>query len=174
MEPVFVASFDSAIGPLRIASTGKGVAFLELPNASGSGLAGWLQREGLQRTVRSGYAPNLDAIQQVLDYLAGKRADFDVPLDLRGTEFQREVWSALCEIPYGEVRTYGDLARAVGRPLAVRATGAANGANPVPILVPCHRCVAAGARLGGYAGGRALKAKLLALERDHAHRGSLL
>lgn len=174
MEPVFVASFDSSIGSLRIASTGKGVAFLELPHASGSGLAGWLQREGLQQAARQGFAPNRDAIAQIVEYLAGKRVALEAPLDLRGTEFQRDVWRALQAIPYGEVRTYGDVARAVGRPLAVRATGAANGANPVPIFVPCHRCIAAGARLGGYAGGRELKAKLLALERDHAHRGSLL
>lgn len=150
------------------------MAFLELPGASGSGLAGWLQREGLQRVAKQGFAPNREAISQIVDYLAGKREVFDVPLDLRGTDFQKHVWRALRAIPYGEVRTYGDVARAVGRPLAVRATGAANGANPVPLIVPCHRCVAAGARLGGYAGGRALKARLLALERDHAHRGSLL
>jgi O-6-methylguanine DNA methyltransferase len=174
MEPVFIASFDSPIGPLRIASTGKGVAFLELPNASGSGLAGWLQRLGAQGEVRPGYTPNRDAIMQITEYLAGKRAGFEIPLDLRGTDFQQAVWQALEGIPYGETRTYGDVARAVGRPLAVRAAGAANGANPVPILVPCHRCVAAGARLGGYAGGRDLKAKLLALERDHAHGGFLL
>ncbi|CAG0954270.1 Methylated-DNA--protein-cysteine methyltransferase, constitutive [Myxococcaceae bacterium] len=174
MEPVYVASFDSPVGPLRIASTETGIAFLELPHASGSGLAGWLAREGLQAAVRSGFTPNRDAIQQVIEYLEGKRRAFELPLDLRGTGFQRDVWLALREIPYGEVRTYGDVARAVGRPLAVRATGSANGANPVPILVPCHRCVAAGARLGGYAGGRVLKARLLALERDQAHGGALL
>jgi O-6-methylguanine DNA methyltransferase len=174
MEPVFVASFDSPIGPLRIASTEKGLAFLELPTASGSGLAGWLKRIGAQRDARPGFAPNLDAIKQVLEYLDGKRRVFELPLDLRGTEFQLAVWHELARIPYGETRTYGDLARAVGRPLAVRATGAANGSNPLAIVVPCHRCVAAGARLGGYGGGRALKARLLALERDHAHQGSLL
>ena len=174
MEPVFVASFDSPIGPLRIASTERGVAFLELPNANGRGLAGWLQRLGLQREARSGYAPNRNAIEQVLEYLAGKRAAFELPLDLRGTEFQLAVWSALVTIPYGETRTYGDVARAVGRPLAVRAAGNANGTNPVPIIVPCHRCIAAGERLGGYGGGRELKARLLALERGQTHPGLLL
>ncbi len=174
MESVYVAPFDSPIGPLRIASTERGVAFLELPRASGAGLAGWLQRSGLQRELRAGFAPNRDAIQQVTEYLGGKRATFDLPLDLRGTEFQLAVWEELQRIPYGETRTYGDLARAVGRPLAVRATGSANGANPVPIIVPCHRCVAAGARLGGYGGGRELKARLLALESEHSHRGRLL
>ncbi|MCC6641326.1 MAG: methylated-DNA--[protein]-cysteine S-methyltransferase [Deltaproteobacteria bacterium] len=174
MESVFVASFESPIGPLRIASTERGVAFLELPSASGRGLAGWLQRLGLQREVRSGYAPNRHAIEQVLEYLAGKRLAFELPLDLRGTEFQLAVWQALVAIPYGETRTYGGVARAAGRPLALRATGAANGMNPVPIIVPCHRCIAAGERLGGYAGGRELKARLLALEREHAHPGRLL
>jgi O-6-methylguanine DNA methyltransferase len=174
MEPFFVASFDSSIGPLRIASTEKGVAFLELPSASGSGLAGWLQRLGAAHDVKPGFAPNREAIRQLLEYLAGKRAAFEIPLDLRGTEFQLAIWRELQAIPYGETRTYGDLARAVGRPLAVRSSGAANGANPVPILVPCHRCVAAGARLGGYGGGRALKERLLALERAHAHQGLLL
>lgn len=174
MEPVFVASFDSPIGPLRVASTERGVAFLELPNASGRGLAGWLQRLDLQRVARSGYAPNRHAIEQVLEYLAGKRAAFEIPLDLRGTDFQLAVWRSLLTIPYGETRTYSEIARLAGRPLAVRAAGTANGANPVPIIVPCHRCIAAGERLGGYAGGLALKARLLALERDHAHHGLLL
>ncbi len=174
MKPIFVAPFETPIGSMRIASTDEGVAFLELPHAGGAGLAGWLARLGLQRAARPGFAPNRSAIQQLREYLEGKRAQFDVPLDLRGTDFQLSVWRQLLRIPYGETRTYGDLARAVGRPLASRATGAANGANPVPILVPCHRCIAAGARLGGYGGGRALKARLLALERDHAHRGLLL
>ena len=174
MEPVFVARFDSPIGPLRIASTEQGVAFLELPSASGGGLAGWLQRLGLQHEMRDGFAPNRDAIQQLLEYLDGKRTAFELLLDLRGTPFQLAVWRELETIPYGETRTYRDVARAAGHPLAVRPAGAANGANPVPIIVPCHRCVAAGARLGGYAGGRDLKARLLALERDHAHRGLLL
>lgn len=174
MDPVFVASFDSLIGPLRIASTERGLAYLELPQANGSGLAGWLLHQGARRDARPGFAPNRDAIQQVLEYLDGKRAVFDLPLDLRGTPFQLDVWRELSRIPYGETRTYGDVARAVGRPLAVRATGAANGSNPVPIVVPCHRCVAAGARLGGYAGGRVLKERLLALERDHTHAGLLL
>jgi len=174
MEPVFLACFDSPIGPLRIASTEQGVAFLELPSASGSGFAGWLRRLGLQHEVRAGFAPNRDAIQQLLEYFDGKRTAFELQLDLRGTPFQRAVWRELEAISYGETRTYGEVARAVGRPLAVRATGTANGANPVPIVVPCHRCIAAGERLGGYGGGRDLKARLLALERDHEHRGLLL
>jgi methylated-DNA-[protein]-cysteine S-methyltransferase len=88
-------------------------------------------------------------------------------LDLRGSDFQRQVWRALLDIPWGEVRTYGELARALGRPGASRAVGAANGQNPVAILVPCHRVVAAGGRLGGYSGGLEVKRKLLAHEAAH-------
>lgn len=98
-------------------------------------------------------------------YFAGDRAPFDVPAEAaEGTPFQREVWAALRAIPYGERRTYAELARAIGRPDAVRAVGAANGRNPLPILVPCHRVVGADGTLVGFAGGLPAKAALLALE----------
>lgn len=174
MERVHTASFDSPIGTLRAASTERGLAFLELPHASGSGLAGFLQRLGPDCAVKPGFAPNRDAIAQVTEYLEGKRDRFTLALDLRGTDFQRAVWQALLAIPYGETRTYAEVAAAVGCPKAVRATGSANGANPVPLVVPCHRVVAAGGRLGGYGGGAVLKARLLALERDHDRSGRLL
>jgi O-6-methylguanine DNA methyltransferase len=95
-------------------------------------------------------------------------------LDLRGTPFQLEVWSALREIPYGETRSYADIAREVGRPSAVRAVGAANGANPLSIVVPCHRVIASDGRLQGYGGGVSLKAKLLAMEQSRPAQGLLL
>jgi len=169
-----VASFESPIGPLRMASSERGLAFLELPTANGPGLAGWLQRLRPQVQPGHGFAPNREAIRQVLEYLEGKRREFALPLDLRGTPFQSAVWRTLQAIPYGATRTYGDVARAVGRARAVRATGAANGANPVPLVVPCHRVVASGGRLGGYGGGLELKARLLALEQDHVHPGAML
>ena len=115
-----------------------------------------------------------EAVTQILEYLEGKRTRFDVPLDLRGTDFQVAVWNGLLSIPYGETRTYQDLARQLGRPRAVRAVGAANGANPLALVVPCHRVVASGGRLGGYGGGLELKARLLAMEREKAPRGALL
>jgi methylated-DNA-[protein]-cysteine S-methyltransferase len=99
-------------------------------------------------------------------YFRGERVSFaEVPLDLIGTEFQREVWTALGDVPYGETRTYRDIAVAVGKPQAVRAVGAANGANPVPVLLPCHRIVGADRRLTGFRGGLAMKRRLLELER---------
>ncbi len=99
---------------------------------------------------------------------------FELPLDLRGTPFQRAVWEALQEIPYGETRSYAEIARRVGQPNAVRAVGAANGANPVALIVPCHRVIASGGKLGGYGGGLALKGKLLAMERSRPAQGQLL
>ncbi|MFC0215481.1 methylated-DNA--[protein]-cysteine S-methyltransferase [Paenibacillus chartarius] len=99
-------------------------------------------------------------------YFAGEAVSFaDVPLDLIGTDFQRAVWQALGEVPYGQTRTYGDIARAVGRPQAVRAVGMANGANPVPVLLPCHRIIGADRKLTGFRGGLAMKRRLLELER---------
>ena len=101
---------------------------------------------------------------QLREYFAGERRAFDLALELEGTDFQREVWSALLEIPYGEVVTYGALAESLGRAGASRAVGSANGANPVPVLVPCHRVVAAGGSLGGYSAGLERKRQLLELE----------
>lgn len=102
--------------------------------------------------------------QQLSEYFAGTRRTFDHPLALEGTAFRRRVWDALLEIPYGETRSYGALARRLGDPGASRAVGAANGSNPVSILVPCHRVIGASGALVGYAGGADLKALLLRLE----------
>jgi O-6-methylguanine DNA methyltransferase len=174
MPIVHTARFDSPIGSLRVASTDQGLAFLELPAASGRGLRGWLRRQLPDARCVDGFAPNRAAIAQVLEYLEGKRVVFELPLDLRGTPFQRAVWEALLAIPYGETRSYADVAEAVGQPAAVRAVGAANGANPIALVVPCHRVIASDGRLGGYGGGLRLKAKLLAMERSHATQGQLL
>lgn len=101
---------------------------------------------------------------QILEYLNGRRQEFDLPLAFAGTEFQRKVWQALREIPYGKTVSYGALAEHIGCPGGARAVGMANHANPLPILVPCHRVVGAGGQLTGYAGGLELKQALLALE----------
>ncbi len=175
MEIVHTARVDSPIGRFRIASTDAGVAYLELPHASGRGLAGWLKRCAPGARCEDNYAHNRRAIQQLLEYLEGKREEFDLELDLRGTPFQRRVWAALLEIPYGETRSYQELARAIRKPKAVRAVGAANGANPVSLIVPCHRVIQTGGRLGGYGGGLELKARLLAMESNqHPLQGALL
>ena len=106
-------------------------------------------------------APLDEACRQLEEYLAGDRRDFDLPLRSAGSPFQHEVWSALLEIPYGETRTYGQLARRVGRPDASRAVGLANGRNPISIVVPCHRVIGASGDLTGYGGGLERKRFLL-------------
>lgn len=105
-----------------------------------------------------------EAARQLQEYLEGKRKEFDLPLHPQGTEFQRQVWQALRQIPYGTTITYGQLAQMVGRPSAARAVGQANGRNPISIFIPCHRVVGAAGVLRGYAGGIEQKKKLLHLE----------
>ena len=106
--------------------------------------------------------PVLDAAaSQLAAYFAGTLTRFDLPLDPHGTDFQRAVWAALCAIPFGETRSYADIARAIGRPSAVRAVGAANGRNPLSIVAPCHRVVGSNGALTGFAGGLAAKRWLL-------------
>jgi len=154
------------------ASSSRGLAYLELPHASGRGFGGFLRRIDAHST--EGWSPNRAAALQVCEYLEGKRRDFDLNLDLRGTEFQLSVWDELCRIPFGTTLSYQEVARAIGRPAAVRAVGTANGANPLPLVVPCHRVVATGGKLGGYGGGLDLKRRLLAMERAEPGAGSLL
>lgn len=110
-------------------------------------------------------SPLLDAAEaQLREYFAGTRRTFDLPLAPRGTAFQQRVWAALRAIPYGETRTYGELAAAIGSPNASRAVGMANHRNPIPIIIPCHRVIGANGTLTGYAGGLEIKRRLLALE----------
>ena len=104
--------------------------------------------------------------RQLTEYFAGKRTQFTVPLDLAGTQFQKAVWQALLTIPFGETRTYADIARQIGHSKAYRAMGAANGRNPVSIIVPCHRAIGSDGHLHGFAGGLDAKRYLLALERN--------
>ena len=174
MEIVHTARVDTPIGTLRLASTSAGLAYVELPHADGRGFRGWLQRVAPEAKCVEGYAPNRQASREIQEYLEGKRCEFELPLDLRGTPFQLEVWSLLREIPYGATRSYADIAREAGRPHALRAVGAANGANPLALVVPCHRVIASDGRLGGYAGGLALKARLLAMEQSRPAQGLLL
>ena len=106
-----------------------------------------------------------EAIRQLRAYFAGELEDFDLPLAPEGTPFQQHVWQELCRIPYGETISYGELARRIGNPNASRAVGLANGSNPIPIIIPCHRVIGSNGKLTGYGGGLPIKEKLLALER---------
>ena len=174
METVHFAKTSTPIGMLRVASTERGLAYLELPHHSGRGLRGWLERHLPGARCVDAIDPNKPVIEQIFQYLEEDRVDFEVPLDLRGTAFQHEVWNALRDIPYGESCSYADIARRIGRPRATRAVGSANNANPVALIVPCHRVIAADGKLGGYGGGVELKKRLLAMERSRACSGRLL
>lgn len=109
-------------------------------------------------------APFRDAIDQLRAYFAGKLTEFDLPLAPDGTPFQKSVWAALQTIPYGQTTTYGAIAKQIGRPAAIRAVGAANGANPLPIVIPCHRVIGRNGKLTGFGGGLPTKELLLKLE----------
>jgi O-6-methylguanine DNA methyltransferase len=174
METVHIARSSSPVGSFRVALTEAGLAYLELPHASGRGMRSWMDRHVPDAKLVDDDVPCRAAIDQVLDYLERGRTDFDLALDLRGTPFQKRVWDALLDIPYGESRSYADIARAVGQPKATRAVGMANNANPVALIVPCHRVIAADGSLGGYGGGADLKRKLLAMERSRPDASRLL
>lgn len=139
--------------------------------ASDRGLAAILwENENPQRVPLKPVTDNpqhpmlLQTEQQLMEYFAGERRVFDLPLDFNGTEFQKKVWAALLTIPFGETRSYAEIARQVGSPKAVRAVGAANGRNPISIIAPCHRVIGSNGKLTGFAGGLAVKAFLLQLE----------
>ncbi len=112
-------------------------------------------------------APFGEAIRQLSAYFSGSLKTFSLPIQIDGTPFQQQVWQALCEIPYGQTASYGEIARQIGRPGAARAVGGANHRNSLPIVIPCHRVVGAGGRLVGYGGGLHIKEALLDLERRH-------
>lgn len=148
---------DSPIGPLTAYASDAGlvaISWAEDPTVDGKYV-----------DVEDGMNDALAAAESQLDeYFAGTRTEFDLPLDLRGTEFQVQAWRALAEIPFGQTTSYGKQAQRIGRPKAVRAIGAANGKNPVPIVLPCHRVVGANGSLTGFAGGLEIKRFLLDLE----------
>lgn len=166
MSAIVTFATETALGPLRGAATADGLALLALP---GSDFATPLARLAAGATVREGRHP---AAAQLRAWCAGRRRELDLELDLRLVSgFTRDVLTALRAIPFGQLVTYGELARRAGRPGAARAVGQAVGANPLAIVIPCHRVVAAGGRLGGFGGGLAAKRALLALE-GHAVRGT--
>jgi methylated-DNA-[protein]-cysteine S-methyltransferase len=145
--------FDSPIGELLLVGKRGRLQAVQYPGGHRVG-AGWVEDAEL-------FA---EAIDQLGEYFAGERREFDLELEPRGTDFDRAVWAQLMEIPYGATTSYGEVARAIGRPDRARAVGAANGRNPLPIVVPCHRVIGADGSLVGYGGGLELKRRLLELE----------
>jgi AraC family transcriptional regulator of adaptative response/methylated-DNA-[protein]-cysteine methyltransferase len=161
-QRISFCSFPSALGTVLVASTGKGVCSVKLgPDAAA--LERLLAEEFSEARIEEEPMPEVK--KAILDFIGGEASLARVPLDIRGTVFQRRVWDELRRIPRGETRSYRQIARAVGAPEAVRAVGSACGANPVALVVPCHRAVRSDGGLGGYAWGLGRKKKLLALEK---------
>jgi O-6-methylguanine DNA methyltransferase len=127
-------------------------------------LLAWLSRHIGSEPPREDRAALAPALTQLREYFSRIRREFDLPLDARGTAFQKGVWAKVARIPYGATTTYGEIAQRIGRSRAAHAVGAAVGANPLPILIPCHRVIGAGGSLTGYGGGLEIKAELLRLE----------
>ncbi len=158
METLYYSRLASPVGPLFLGVSGKGLVALEfdrhpVPRKKEKHVT-W---QGSQDATR-------EYVGELNEYFAARRCEFTFPLDLRGTPFQLQCWRALLQIPYGETRTYADIARAIGRPRAFRAVGMANNRNPIAIVVPCHRVIASDGTLCGYGGGLDIKRKLLELE----------
>lgn len=156
-------AYDSPIGEYVLVSSARGLVYLGTREQSDLWLA---KREQQGIIVKDDLDRNRQAVEQLNEYFAGKRRQFHLPLDMRGTQFQLSVWRALMRVPYGETRTYKDIAQSVGRPTATRAVGHANGCNPIAIIVPCHRIIGSNGTLTGYAGGLHLKRALLDLEKS--------
>jgi methylated-DNA-[protein]-cysteine S-methyltransferase len=149
---------ESPVGRLRLMASGEalvGIWFSKGRDATRG--ESWMTNDSIPVLERTRV--------QLAEYFGGKRRDFDLPLDPRGTDFQRRVWRLLLRIPYGETTSYGALARELGDAGAARAVGLANGSNPIPIVIPCHRVIGADGSLTGFGGGLAIKSALLDLER---------
>jgi len=149
---------DSPVGKLTLVARGERLAAILWENERPGRVPLGLMREDADHPVLA------QAERQLAEYFAGTRSRFDLALDFAGTAFQKQVWEALLTIPYGQTRSYGQIAAQIGRPAAVRAVGAANGRNPISIVAPCHRVIGASGGLTGFAGGLAAKRKLLELE----------
>jgi O-6-methylguanine DNA methyltransferase len=163
---LYWSSVSCSQGLIIVMATELGVCWTGTPGTPINEGFSWLRRKiEFDRAIEGEeIAPLQQAMNELRRYLAGERVQFTCPLDLHGTAFQKYVWEELYRIPYGETRTYAGIALAIGRPNAVRAVGAANGANPVAIIVPCHRVIGSNGTLTGYGGGLPTKAWLLALE----------
>lgn len=161
---MYYCYFDTPIGELLLAGESDALSMIGFPKGAmrRDPEPDWIYNESPFENVRT----------QLAEYFAGERKDFDLPLKLDGTEFQISVLEALQEIPYGETTSYGAIAKQIGRPKAMRAVGAANGRNPIPIIVPCHRVIGSSGDLTGFGGGLDTKEALLRLEAENS--GGLL
>ena len=158
---MYYCYLETPIGELLLAGDADGLSLIGFPKGS-------MRREPEPDWIFN-EKPLSEARRQLGEYFAGQRRAFDLPLNLSGTDFQVSVLRALLEIPYGETVSYGEIAKRIGRPRAVRAVGAANGRNPLPIIVPCHRVIGSTGDLTGFGGGLDTKEALLRLEAENTH-----
>jgi methylated-DNA-[protein]-cysteine S-methyltransferase len=160
----YVTTLDSPCGPLLcvVDETGAVVRIEFSKGRESQKITDQMRDEGIEVFEDSGRTAGLR--RQLAEYFAGERRDFDLPLAPEGTPFERSVWDELRKIPFGETRSYGEIAQAIGRPGAARAVGRANGANPIPIVVPCHRVIGSDGSLTGFGGGLEAKSRLLEIE----------
>jgi O-6-methylguanine DNA methyltransferase len=166
METIYYSSFDSTfLKRVFVASTERGVCFVDFVGTEKAFL-NRLKKRFPGKIVRND-RKNKNVLNQLKRYLKGELYRFNCPLDLRGTPFQKKVWSALSKIPYGQIRSYRDIAQAIGHPKAFRAVGNANGRNSIPLIVPCHRVITSHGGLGGFGHGIKVKKKLLDFEKGH-------
>jgi methylated-DNA-[protein]-cysteine S-methyltransferase len=167
METIYYTSFSvPLLNRVFVASTEKGVCRIDFHITEKKFLE--QLKKGFSVKVVKDEKMNRKAVSQLKKYLEGKLKDFDCSVDVEGTPFQKRVWSALVKIPYGETRSYKDIAEGIKHPRSFRAVGNANGANPVPIIIPCHRVIESNGGLGGYGQGIDIKKRLLEFERSHA------
>jgi O-6-methylguanine DNA methyltransferase len=161
---IMIATIATPLGSISAASSPRGLAYLGFGEQAPALAAAWSRRWWPETNVLYDQPAPLDLAAQLAAYLAGELRQWSLPLDLRGTPFQLQAWQALCQIPYGATRAYSAHAAAIGCPRAVRAVGAANGANPISIIVPCHRLIGKDGALVKYGGGLEIKRRLLELE----------
>ena len=157
---------DSPLGHLYLAQHTSGLCCLTLGEGAKDKLFAYISKVYPTAELNASEPMLRESVQQLSEYFSGERTDFSIKLFLSGTDFQKQVWNGLLEIPYGKTISYGALATTLNSPGGKRAVGAANGQNPIPIIIPCHRVIAADGSLGGYTGGLVIKRKLLDLEQQ--------
>ncbi|WP_280768779.1 methylated-DNA--[protein]-cysteine S-methyltransferase [Salipaludibacillus daqingensis] len=171
---IYFTEMESPIGAITLATSNQGICFIEFGSvkSSYSSMERKLNKLQLNGELKNDEVPLLEAKRQLSEYFSAERENFDLPLDLIGTKFQKLVWDKVANIPYGVTKSYKQIAAEIGAPKAVRAIGGANNQNPVPIIVPCHRVIGSNGSMVGYGGGLDKKEVLLKLEGSYKKMSS--
>lgn len=167
-QNVYISQLNYKEWNIYLAATDKGLCYVGSQNAPIDEIENWLKKYRPNFLLKEDKKRLSNYVEQFTEYFSGNRKSFDIPIDLQGTEFQMKVWNALQNIPFGEICSYSDIAEKINKPASVRAVGAAIGANPVMIVVPCHRVLGKDGKLTGFRGGLDMKKKLLELEQGYS------